>query len=72
MRKIGQVFFEGIRKQKAKELPEKKTAIEQYNAYGKMGLLIFCQGNGYTFSEYLDVLEFCEGASVLSIKTEVK
>jgi len=52
-----QKLFDGIREIAEKRFPQKDTAREQYNAYGKVGLLVFCENRGLSFDVYLDLLE---------------
>jgi len=52
-----QTVLDAMRKTAEDRFPEKETTDEQYKAYGKLGLLIFCQGHGYKYEEYLDELE---------------
>jgi hypothetical protein len=52
-----QMVFDAMSKIARDKYPEKESAEEQFKAYGKMGLLIYCQKRGYGYNEYLDVLE---------------
>jgi hypothetical protein len=52
-----QILFDGMAKVASEKYPEKESAEAQFKAYGKMGLLIYCQKRGYGYNEYLDVLE---------------
>jgi len=52
-----QTVFDSMRKIAEKRYPMKDTADEQFKAYGKLGLLIFCEAHGKDFNEYLDLLE---------------
>jgi|TergutMp193P3_1026864.scaffolds.fasta_scaffold435670_2 hypothetical protein len=52
-----QEVFDTMRKTAEQKYPEKNTAREQYEAYGKIGLLIFCQNRGLGYGTYHDLLE---------------
>ena len=52
-----QTVLDGMRKIAEERYPEKNTPQEQYAAYGKIGLLMFCERRGYDFNKYLDLLE---------------
>jgi len=51
-----QEVFNTMRKIAMQKYPEKNSAAEQFKAYGKIGLLVFCQNRGYGYGEYLDLL----------------
>jgi len=52
-----QLVLDSMRKIAEEKYPEKETPEEQFRAYGKIGLLMYCERRGWDFNKYLDLFE---------------